>query len=87
MPWTADTKLDEGSNDVGLATMTWTEPTGNPPAMFPFSRRIRANAAGANAFVAAAIAARDAWQIKEAANAAGAAILLAKINAADPKAV
>lgn len=79
MTWTTQAQFDADSADVGVASATWTEAVG----VFTFTQRIRANNAGANAFVAAAIAARNAWQAKNAANASGAATLLSKLIAAD----
>lgn len=80
MTWTTQAQFDPDQADVGLATATWTELAGD---VFMFSLRIKATAAGANAFVAAAIAARNAWRVKNAANAAGATTLLNKLIAAD----
>jgi hypothetical protein len=84
--WTISVQLDADSNDVGTITATWTEKTGTPPAVFTYSARARKDSGGVNTFVAAAIAARNFWQAKNAANFTGAAALLTKINAADPQA-
>ena len=84
--WEIQVNLDADSNDVGTVTATWTETL---PAVgtFVYSSRAKKDAGGANAFVAVAIAARDFWQSKKAANEAGAAALKTKINNDDPKAV
>lgn len=81
--WEIQVILDPDSNDVGTVIATWTETAGT----FVYSSRAKKDAGGANAFVAAAIAARDFWQSKRTANETGAAALKTKIMAADPKAV
>jgi len=80
--WTINLKLDNDSNDVGSVTATWTEPTGE---VFSFPRRLKNDTANINAFGVEVVAARDAWQVKEAANISGAAFLLNKLNLYDPK--
>jgi len=84
MAWQISVQLDQDSNDVGTIYAIWIE--GTPPVSFIYSARAKKDVGGANAFVAAAIAARNAWQAKNTANAAGAAALLTKINATDPQA-
>ena len=85
MTWQISVQYDADQDDVGTVSGTWTDP--NPAyGVFTYSKRIEANAAGVNAFVAKAIATRDAWQIKQQANITGAAFVLNKINLADPKA-
>jgi len=85
MTWQITIQYDTDQADVGTISGTWTDP--NPTyGVFTHSKRIKANAAGANAFIAEAIAARNIWQIKQQANINGAAFVLNKINLADPKA-
>lgn len=81
--WEIQVTLDNDSNDVGTITATWTETAG----VFIYSSRAKKDAGGANAFVAAAIAARDFWQSKRSANDAAATALKTKIMTTDPKAV
>ena len=84
MTWQISVNLDADQDDVGTVSGAWTDP--NPDlGIFTFSKRVKANAAGANAFIAEAIAARNAWQVKQQANITGAAWVLDKINAADQK--
>ena len=81
--WEIQVILDPDSNDVGTVIATWTETAGT----FVYSSRAKKDLAGANAFIAAAIAARDFWQTKSTANTAASATLRTMIIAADPKAV
>lgn len=85
MAWQISVQFDGDQADVGSVTGTWTDPL---PALgvFAFSMRVKANTAGLNAFLAAAIAARNVWQAKQQANIDKAVIVLAALNAADPKA-
>jgi hypothetical protein len=85
MSWAISVQFDQDQADVGSVTGTWTDPL---PALgvFTFSMRVKATLAGLNAFVAAAIAARDQWQAKQQANIDKVPIVLAALNAADPKA-
>jgi len=84
MTWAITVQYDTDQNDVGSVAATWTDPNLGY-GVFTYSERIKATAAGVNAFVANAIAARDTWQTKQQANLSGAAVVLNKINAADPK--
>jgi len=83
MIWEISVNYDADQADVGSVTGTWTDPV---YGIFTYSQRIKANLAGANAFIAAAILARNTWQVKQQANIAGAAFVLGKINTADPRA-
>ena len=85
MTWQISVQFDADQADVGTVTGTWTDPL---PALgiFTFSMRVKANAAGLTAFKTAAIAARNIWQVKQQENINKAAIVLAALNAADPKA-
>jgi len=83
MSWKIEVQLDSDQADVGTITATWTDPI---LGEFSFSKRVKANAAGATAFVSAAVAARDVWQVKQQAGLDGASWILGKINTADPKA-
>ena len=85
MTWAISLNYDLDQDDVGTINATWTDPNPNY-GIFTYSKRIKANAAGGNAFVAEAIVARDVWQIKQQANIAGAVWALNKINLSDPKA-
>ena len=83
--WEITVQYDADQDDVGTVSGTWTDP--NPAlGVFTYSKRIKASVAGADAFVAEVIAARNAWQVKQQANITGAAFVLGKINLADPKA-
>ena len=84
MSWKITVQFDPDQNDVGSVSATWTDPNPALPA-FTHSKRVKGTLAGVNAFVAEAVAARDAWQTKQQANITGAAFVLNKINAADPK--
>lgn len=85
MTWQISVQFDVDQADVGTVTGAWTDPL---PAfgVFIHSMRVKANTAGLNTFLAAAIAARNVWQVKQQANIDKAAIVLAAINTADPKA-
>jgi len=84
--WDIQVILDADSNDVGTVIATWTE-TAPTIGTFVYSSRAKKDLAGANAFIASAIAARNFWQTKKAANETAAATLKTMINTADPKAV
>ena len=86
MTWEMKVNYDLDQDDVGTINATWTDPNLDY-GIFTYSKRIKANAAGGNIFIAEAIKARDTWQIKQQANIAGAAWALNKINLSDPKAV
>lgn len=85
MTWQIAVQFDPDQADVGTVTGTWTDPL---PALgvFTFSMRVKANAAGLTAFKTAAIAARNQWQVKTQAGLDKVPIVLAALNAADPKA-
>lgn len=83
MTWKISLNFDADQDDVGTIIGIWTDPIFGT---FTHSKRIKATAAGGNAFIAEAISARDAWQIKQQANITGAAWVLGKINVADSKA-
>ena len=83
MSWIITVNLDYDQEDVGTVTGTWTD---TALGAFTYSKRVKATNDGANAFVAEAIAARNIWQGKQQANINGTAVVLNKINAADPQA-
>lgn len=87
MTWAVSVEFYPDSSDVGNVTAIWTEPTGTPPRVFTYPRAVKADIAGRNAFCAAAIAARNAWQTKNTENDAAAASALSRLNATDPQAV
>jgi len=82
MTWGIIVNYDADQDNVGTINATWTDLVFG---VFTYSKRIKANVAGGNAFIAEAIFARDAWQVKQQANIAGAAWALNKINLTDPK--
>ena len=79
--WQVTVSDDSDSTGEKTAIATWTEPTG----VFTYSTRANATQAAANAFVAAAIIARNAWQAKRVILATQSTILLNKFNANDPQ--
>lgn len=85
MPWTVSVQLDSDQPDVGSATATWAEPAPSTE-VFSFSSRVKVNVAEGNKFVAAAIAARDAWLAGKVKNEGKISWILSALNAADPKA-
>lgn len=86
MAWELTVILPEVEGGVGNITAKWTDPD---PALgvFSHSRRTRVSIDAADAFIAEAIAARDAWQIVQADNDTKSAWALDRLNAADPKVV
>ena len=82
MTWTIQIQYDADQDDVGSISATWPDPMYGD---FTFSQRIKSNQAGANAFIAEAIIARNAWQTKQAASVTGVTWVLGQINAADPQ--
>ena len=80
MTWAIKIKYDADQDDVGSISATWADPIYGD---FTWSDRIKSNAAGANAFIVKAIAARDAWQIKQDASITGINWVLGQINSAD----
>lgn len=85
MTWQISVQFDADQADVGTVTGIWTDPLAEL-GVFTYSKRAKANAPGVNAFMTAAIAARNQWQAKTQACLDKAALILAAINAADPKA-
>jgi hypothetical protein len=84
MPWTVDVRIDSDQPDVGFATMSWSAP-GKPEEVFSFSSRVKINDVEGPKIVAAAIAARDAWQAGTAKNQAKSGWLLSALTTADKK--
>lgn len=82
MTWTIKIRYDADQDDVGSISATWTE---QEDVDFTYSDRIKSNQAGANAFIAEAIAARDVWQDKQLENVNKAAWVLGQINTVDPQ--
>ncbi|MCK5611827.1 hypothetical protein KAR91_58700 [Candidatus Pacearchaeota archaeon] len=82
MTWEIQIRYDADQDDVGSISATWTD---QEYGDFTFSDRIKSNQTGANAFIAEAIAARDVWQVKQAASAVGVVWVLGQINTTDPK--
>jgi len=82
MSWQISVSDDPDTTGEKTVTATWAEPTG----VFAYSIRANQTPGAANAFVAAAIAARNAWQAKRVTNAAQTVALMAKFTAADPQA-
>jgi len=82
MSWEITVQFDLDQEDVGSVAATWTDPV---LGVFTYSKRVKANAVGANAFIAEAIEARDIWQVKQQANITGATWVLNKINTVDPQ--
>jgi hypothetical protein len=84
--WTVSVVLDQDQPDVGTASATWTQ--GVDPAIktFTYSSRVKVSVAEGNAFVAAAIAARDKWQGKATDSDAKSAWVLGALVTADPQA-
>jgi len=72
MAWIAVVTLDQDQNDVGTASATW---NAGEVDEFTYSRRAKLTQAEANAFVAEAVAARDARAAKAAQETALTAIL------------
>ena len=83
MSWKITVNFDQDQEDVGTVLAEWVDPS---LGVFNYSKRVKATNDGANAFVAEAIAARNIWQGKQQANINGTAVVLNKINAADPQA-
>ena len=84
MAWEITIHIDADQEDVGTVSGTWTDPNA-ALGIFTFSKRVKANVAGANEFGIEAMAARDAWQLKQQANIDKAAWVQERINSADPK--
>ena len=84
MSWTLTVGLDADKSDVGTVSATWTDPEYGD---YTFSARGKLDSAGANAFVAAAIAKRNAWQTRKANEASLAATGLSLLNSTDPQVI
>lgn len=67
MAWTTTIILDEDKTDTGQVSAVFTDP--NDSAQFTFVQRVKATAQGRDAFITAAIAARNAWQTRRASEA------------------
>lgn len=63
MPWTVTVAIDPDKTNVGSASAVFTDTDGTT---FAYSQRNIMTAVNANAFVAAAIAARNSWQTRKA---------------------
>lgn len=83
MSWQITIADDPDTTGEKTATATWTEVSGQ---VFPFTLRGKATAGAVNAFVAAAITARNAWQAANTARAAQETTVLARFVATDPQA-
>jgi len=84
MTWQATVQIDKDKVDVGSVTVIWTDPN-TALGVFSYSERIQANAAGRDAFIVRAIAARDEWQTYQQTNINYSANVLSFLNTADPK--
>jgi hypothetical protein len=82
MSWTIQIADDPDTTGEKTATATWTEVSGK---VFSFTVRGKATAGAVNAFVVAAIAARNAWQAKNTTQATQEATVLARFVATDPQ--
>ena len=67
MAWAFVVQFDDDKLNVGSLTGTFTD---TDSTVFTFSERLQATAAALSGYVTAAIAARNAWQSKKAADAA-----------------
>ena len=86
MSWEITVTIDKDKSEVGSVSATWTDPD-TTLGVFTHSKRTQANVAGADAFIAEAILARDAWQVYRASNNTKSTWVLGRINTADPKVV
>jgi hypothetical protein len=84
MAWELTVRLPKKENEIGSVSATWTDPT---LGVFMYSRTSRVGVAQADAFIAEAIAARDAWQTYQMDNNTKSAWVLDRLNTADPKVV
>lgn len=82
MSWQIQIADDPDTTGEKTATATWTEVSGK---VFSYTMRGKATVGAVNAFVAVAIAARNAWQVKNIVTATQEANVLTKILAADPQ--
>jgi len=76
----------ESDESMAQVSATWTDPDTNL-GIFAYSRRSRVSVTKSDAFIAEAIARRDAWQIYQADNNTKSAWALNRLNIADPKVV
>lgn len=86
MPWviTVDVDFDKVTSPaVGTALAVFTDADGST---FPYSERARFTAAAADAFVAAAIAAKNSWQSRKTSETGATNTLVTKFNAAGEQA-
>lgn len=83
MSWQITIADDPDTTGEKTATATWTEADGK---VFAFTVRGKATAGAVNAFVTAAVAARNARQTKNTATATQEATVLARFVATDPQA-
>jgi hypothetical protein len=86
MSWEITIKMPEEEGGVGHITAEWTDPD-TALGVFTHSRNARVSVAAADAFIAEAIALRDAWQVTQAAHNAKTEWALERLNTADPKVV
>lgn len=84
MSWDVTVSLDNDKANVGRATATWTDPN-TDYGTFTHSARVEVSVAGRDAFIADAIAARDAWQTRRQDEIDKAQNVLTNINSTDPK--
>ena len=80
--WKITVRYDLDQANVGNVTAVWTDTTFGD---FAYSKRIQATAEKVGLFVAEAVVARSAWQVKKQANVASETFVLNKINLADPQ--
>ncbi|MCK5217868.1 MAG: hypothetical protein KAJ93_08765 [Methanosarcinales archaeon] len=86
MSWQITVTIDKDKVDVGNVSAIWTDPN-TDLGVFSFSQRIQADVDGADAFIAEAIIARDAWQVWQGNNNTKSTWALGRLNMADPKVV
>jgi len=86
MSWEITVILPKEAGGLGNISATWTD-SDTTLGVFSYSRRARVSVAAADAFIAEAIAERDAWQIYQANNNTKSAWALNRLNIADPKVV
>jgi len=80
MAWKIDVRLDKDQNNVGTVVGTWNDLT---YGMFTYTKRVKTDTGGASGYMTEAIAARDAWQLKQVDNTTKAAYLLNLMNTND----
>jgi len=79
MAWTIQVLEDADSTGAKTVMAAWTEAAG----VFAFSKKVNQDAAGINAFIAAVISDRNAWQAEQSNNIGGSAAILTDLIAAD----